>query len=172
MANCRPYIPSYVEPECIVEGGSVVAVAFIDKSITFTDITDPAEWVDESYASDIIVFQEVRGSYPKPAVTEVPGKGKLSTRPIGRNHEVTFRVSGIKGNDGFWNSMNKTTNYNFAFVVGGDYNLLMYVNTEISIDAAPEVGEALDSEVDWMVSVKWNDFDLPSTSNVPAGVFQ
>jgi hypothetical protein len=171
MANCRPYIPSYIEPECIVEGGSVVAVAFIDKSITFTNITNPAQWVDQSYASDIIIFPEVRGSYAKPSVTEVQGKGKQATRPVGRNHEVVFRVSGIKGNDVFWNAMNKSTNYTFAFVVGGSYSLLMYTSAEVSIDAAPEVQEGLDTEVDWLVSVKWSKFDVPSTSNVPAGVF-
>ncbi len=171
MPNCRPYIPAFVNPECEIEPGSVVAVAFIDKSITFDSITNPAEWVDESYASDIIIFKEVRGSYSKPAAVTVPGKGKQSTRVIGRNHEVAFRVSGVKRNSNFWNQMNKSTNYNFAFVVGGNYDLLYYVDTQVSIDAASEVQEGLDTEVDFMVSVTWSDFDLPTTSNTPSGEF-
>lgn len=173
MPNCRPDIPSYFDiAGCDVEGGSVVAVAFIEDSVTFTDITDPSEWTGQTYASDILIHKEVRGSYAKPAATEIQGKGKQDTRVVGRKHELVFRVASVKGNDNYWNSLNKATNYNLAFVVGSNYDLLMYVDKNVSIDAAPEVQEGLDTEVDWMVSVKWSDFDVPSTSDVPTGTFE
>ena len=172
MPNCRPDVQEYLNAAgCDVENGSVVAVAFIEDSVTFTDITDPSEWVGQTYASDILIHNEVRGSYPKPAPTEIPGKGKQDTRIVGRKHELTFRVSKIKGNDGYWNSLNQSTNYKLAFVIGGDYDLLYFVDVNVSIDAASDVQEGLDTEVDWMVSVKWSDKDLPSTSDVPAGIF-
>ncbi|MEE9572783.1 MAG: hypothetical protein V3W20_07045 [Candidatus Neomarinimicrobiota bacterium] len=176
MPNCRPDIPAYLDiAGCDVEGGSVVAFAFIEDSVVFdetNDITDPTNWENLTYASDILIHKEVRGSYAKPAPTEIPGKGKQDTRVVGRKHEVTFRVASVKGNDDYWNALNKATNYTCAFVIGSNYDLLYYVNVNISIDSASDVQEGLDTEVDWMVSIKWSDFDVPSTSNVPAGIFE
>jgi len=173
MPNCQVFPPEYIEQVgCDIENGSVVAVAFIEDSVEFTDITDPAEWVGLDYASDILVHKEVRGSYAKPAATEVPGKGKQDTRIVGRKHELIFRVSSVKDNDNYWNTLNRSTNYTLAFVVGSDYDLLLRVDKGVSIDSSPEVQEGLDTEVDWLVSVKWSDINVPSTSDVPAGIFE
>jgi hypothetical protein len=173
MPNCQVFPPAYVElAGCDVEPGSVVAVAFIDEDVSFTDIKDAAEWTNLTYSTDILVHQEVRGSYAKAAATEIAGKGKQDTRVVGRKHELTFRVSSIKGNDNYWNTLNRATNYKVAFVVGSNYDLLFYVNTNVSIDAGPVVEEGLDTEVDWNVSVKWSDIEVPSTSDVPTGIFE
>ena len=173
MPNCQVFPPAYNDlVGCDIEPGSVVAVAFIDEDVVFTDITDPAEWTNLAYSTDVLVHQEIRGSYAKPAPTEIPGKGKQDTRVVGRKHELLFRVSSIKGNDNYWNTLNRSTNYKVAFVVGSDYDLLFYVDKNVSIDSGPVVEEGLDSEVDWNVSVKWSDFDVPSTSDVPVGIFE
>lgn len=173
MPNCRVYPQTFIDlVGCDIEPGSIVAVAFIEDSVTFTDITDPAEWAGLDYASDILIHKEVRGSYSKPAATEIPGKGKQDTRVVGRKHEMAFKVSSIKGNDPYWNALNRSTNYTMAFVVGSDYDLLFRVDKNVSIDAAAEVQEGLDTEVDWNVTVKWSDIEVPSTSDVPAGIFE
>ena len=91
---------------------------------------------------------------------------------VGRKHELNFRVSAVKGNHTYWNTLNRATNYRVAFVIGADYALLFWVNKNVSIDAAPVVQEALDSEVEWDVTVKWSDINVPSTSDVPAGIFE
>ncbi len=173
MPNCRVFPPDYVnQVGCDIEPGSIVAIAFIDEDVTFTDITDPSEWINLDYAASTLIHQEVRGSYAKPAATEIAGKGKQDTRVVGRKHEAIFRVSSIKGNDNYWNTLNRATNYKFAMVIGSDYDLLLYVDKTVSIDAAPDVQEGLDTEVDWLVSIKWSDIDVPSTSNVPVGIFE
>lgn len=171
--DCRPDIPSFLET-CDFEGGSVVAAALIEDSVVFgdgNDITDPANWTGLTYAADILIYKEVRGSYPVPSVTELPGKGKNDVKVTGRKHELTFRKSFIKGNDNYINALNAATNYTVAFVIGGDYDMLFYVNKNVSISAAPDVQEGLDTEVDWVFTVKWSDINIPSTSNVPAGIF-
>ncbi len=172
---CRPNVPGFVDlVGCDIEGGSVVAVALIEDSVVFNDandITDPANWVDLTYASDIIIYQEVRGSYPVPAPTEIPGKGKNDVRTTGRKHELTFRMEAIKGNDNHINTVNKATNYTLAFVIGSNYDMLYYVNTNVSISAASDVQEGLDTNVDWVFTIKWSDINVPSTSDVPAGIF-
>lgn len=173
MSNCPATVPSYVEPNCFaVDKGRIVAVAFVDEGVTFTDITDPAEWVDPTYAADILIHQEVNGAYPPSSPVEVEGKGKQATRSVGRNHEVTFRVNGIKGNDAYWNALNKSTTYKFAFVTGEDYSILHYANVIVDISADSDVQSATDTEIDWVVTVKWNDVDLVSTHDVPAGIFE
>ena len=175
MANldCRPDIPSFLET-CTFEGGSVVAAALIEDSVVFDDsnnITDPTNWTGLTYAADILIYKEVRGSYPVPAVTELPGKGKNDVKVTGRKHELTFRKSFVKGNDNYINALNQATNYTLAFVVGSDYDMLFYVNKNVSISAAPDVQEGLDTEVDWVFTVKWSDINIPSTSDVPVGIF-
>ena len=175
MPNCRVYPPAYTDlVGCDIEPGRVVAVAFIEESVDFNslDITDPANWTSLTYSTDILIHQEVRGSYTKPAATEIAGKGKQDTRVTGRKHELVFRVEAIKGNDEYWNILNRSTNYTLAFVVGSDYDLLFYVDTNVSIDAGPTVEEGLDSQADWEVLVKWSDINVPQTSDVPAGIFE
>lgn len=176
MPNCRVFPPAYLEQAgCDIEPGSVVAVAFVDEDSKFSstnDITNAANWINLAYDASVLIHQEVRGSYPRAAATEIAGKGKQDTRITGRKHQVDFRVSSIKGNDNYWNTLNRSTNYTFAFVIGGDYDLLFYTDKTVSIDAVPVVDEALDSEVDWNVTIKWSDIDVPSTSDVPAGIFE
>lgn len=173
MANCRGTVPDYVALGCNdFESGRVTAVAFIDENVTFTDITSASEWTNLSYDTDILIHKEVSGSYSKPSPTELSGKGKQDVKVVGRKHEVTFTVLAVKGNHTYWNTLNKSANYTFAFVVGSDYDLLLRVDKNVSIDAAIQVEEGLDSETQWLVTVKWSDIDVPSTSDVPAGIFE
>lgn len=173
MANCASTVPSFVEPECgNIEFGRVVAVAFIHKDITISDPTNPAQWVDATYASDIIVLQNVNGAYPKASVVEIEGKGKQATLGVGRNHEVTFKFDGIKGNSGFVNAINKAEDYKFAFVVGREYNDLYMVDTIVSVDIGQNVDTGIDSQAEWMASIKWSDIDVPSVYDVPTGIFE
>jgi len=173
MSNCPASVPSYIEPNCFaVDKGRIVAIAFVDEGVTFVDITDPAEWVDPTYAADILIHQEVNGAKPPSSPVEVEGKGKQPTRTVGRAFEATVRVNGIKGNDEYWNALNASTNYKFAYVTGEDYSILHYVDTIVSISADADIQSATDTEIDWVVVVKWSDKDLPSTSDVPAGIFE
>ncbi len=172
MANCRT-LPDDFENQlnCELETGSVVAVAFIDDSVEFSNIESAAEWSNLVYSTDILIHKEVRGSYSKPESQIITSPGKNDSRIVGRQHELGFRASSIKENTPYWNILNNSSNYKFAFVIGSEYDLLMYINQHVTIDAAADVQEGLDSEVDWLVSVKWPSLELPGTSDVPFGIF-
>ena len=175
MANCRPSIPAYVETDCVQETGRVVAIAFIHKDIhaaIYADPSNASNWVDGAYTSDLEVFQEARGTYSGGQPTEVGGLGNQSTRVVNAAHTLTVQVEGVKGNEDFWNQIQKSNDYRVAFVVGGTYDLLMINNEDISIYANVPIEEGLDTEVLWNVVVKWETVNNPKTSNVPAGVFQ
>lgn len=172
FADCPNDVPDYIEPDCqAFEGGRIVAIAFIDEDVEFTDITDPAEWTTLTYATDILIHQKTNGSMSPASPVTVEGKGAQAEKSVGRDHTVSVRVPGIKGNNAYWDALNRSTNYKFAFVTGKDYDLLHYVDSITNIDAGEEVQTALSSEVDWVVNVAWSDNDLPSTSDVPTGIF-
>ena len=173
FADCPNNVPDFIEPDCqAFEGGRIVALAFIDTDKTFTDITDPAEWVDLVYATDILIYQEVAGSMSPPSPVTVPGKGAQAEKSVGRDHTINVRIRGVKGNDAHFNALNRSTNYKVAFVTGKDYDILHYVDSIVNIDVGEEVLADLSSEIDWVGVITWSDNDLPSTSDVPAGIFQ
>ena len=173
MADCPNIIPDYIEPDCqAIELGRIVAIAFIDEDVEFSDITDPAEWTGLTYATDILVHKQTNGSMSPASPVTVEGKGAQATRGVGRDHTATVRVPGIKGNDEYWNALNRSNNYKFAFVTGKDYDLLHYVDAIVDVAAGEDVPSPLSSEIDWVVTITWSDNDMPSTSDVPAGVFE
>jgi len=172
FADCPNNIPDYIEPDCqAFEGGRIVAIAFIDEDKTFTDITDAAEWADLVYATDILIHQKTNGSMSPASPVTVEGKGAQAERSVGRDHTATVRVPGIKGNNAYWDALNRSNNYKFAFVTGKDYDILHYVDSIVDINAGEDVQSPLSSEVDWVVTLAWSDNDLPSTSDVPTGIF-
>jgi len=172
VPNCRVYPPEYQElVGCDVETGSIVAVAFIEESKEFTDITNPYEWINLTLETDILIHKQTRGLYQKFASTEVEGKGKSISRVSGRKHAAVFKVDSVKGNDPYWNILNKSTNYKFAFILGANYDTMFYINKPVSIDAGPDIKRNLDSQAEWLITVKWSDLVLPSPSDVPEGIF-
>jgi hypothetical protein len=179
MANCRFDVPSYTDLGCNIEGGRVVAFALVDKDHTLTTPDQSTEWLNASYDSDVIIFKEVSGSYSKPSANEVPGKGSQQSRTVGRDHELSLMIEGVKDNTAFWNAVNKSNNYRAAWVTGSDYqnttktNAILYItDVSVSVDAGIAIPEDLNGQVQWEVSVKWSDLDAPATYDVPSGVFE
>jgi len=173
MANCPVTVPAYIEMDCFhFDKSRIIAVAFIDEGKVFSNITNPVEWASETYAATILIHKQVKGSYPPAAVVEQPGYGLQAVRNVGRNHAINFRVPSVKGNELYWDALNKSESYKFAFVTG-DYQtgILWYVNQIVSINAVPEVPEGLDAQIDWVVDIKWSSINLPRTYDVPYGTF-
>ena len=182
MASCKLSIVDYEELSgCEFQTGRIVALAFVDESINFgdgtggtTDITSAANWTGFTYSADALVYKDVRGSYPAPSPTEIAGKGKQDVRVSGRKHEITVVIDNVSPtNWNHFNALNKSTGYKLVFIVGSDYGLMFHVDTTVSINASPPIDEALDSELSWTLSIKWDDIDLPRVyDTVPAGIFE
>lgn len=173
MGNCSVAIPNYIPLDCYeFDSGRIVACAFISDAKDFTDLTDPAEWADETYESDIVIFQEVRGSYPPASPQTQPSYGAQASRTVGLNHVINLRVPAILGNEDFWDAVNLSNDRKFAFVTGVNYEILWYVNQVVQILGVPNVDEGLDTNADWQVTISWTNMSLPSTSAVPTGIFQ
>jgi hypothetical protein len=152
----------------------VVALAFIHKDIhaaIYADPTNSSLWVDGSYAADLLIFQEVRGTYDGGSPIDIPGIGNQDTRVINADRSMAVAIEGVKGNENFFNDIVKTANYRVAFVVGGDYNTLFMNNVDTSIFAGAPVEEGLDTAMNWACAIKWKDINNPQSSDVPTGIF-
>ena len=174
MANCRPSIPEFIDPECDFESGRVVALAFIHKDIhaaIYADPTNSSLWVDGDYAADLHIFQEVRGTYDGGSPIDVPGIGNQDTRVINADRTMAVAIQGVKSNEAFFNEIVKSHNYRVAFVTGGNYGTLFMNNVDTSIFAGAPVEEGLDSAINWACQIKWKDINNPQSSDVPTDVF-
>ncbi len=174
MANCRPSIPEFIDPECDFESGRVVALAFIHKDIhaaIYADPTNSSLWVDGDYAADLHIFREVRGTYDGGSPIDVPGIGNQDTRVINADRTMAVAIQGVKSNEAFFNEIVKSHNYRVAFVTGGNYGTLFMNNVDTSIFAGAPVEEGLDSAINWACQIKWKDINNPQSSDVPTDVF-
>ena len=121
-------------------------MAYIHKNIhaaIYADPSNAALWVDGSYAADLTVFQNVRGTYDGGSPITVPGVGNADTRTINADRNVSVDVQGIKGNEGFWDDIKNSQNYYLAIVVGGDYDLLMKVYIPTTADVGKYINDRL-----------------------------
>ncbi len=172
--GCVASVRQFTTPECPDERGRVVAAAYIHKNIyaaVSANPSNPAVWIDGSYAADLTVFQEVRGTYDGGSAISVPGVGNADTRTINADRSAVLQIQGVKNNEGFWDDIRKSPNYHLAIVVGGDYNLLLISKKPVNVFAGSPVEEGLDTEVTWNVTNTWKDADNMQSSDVPAGVF-
>jgi hypothetical protein len=173
MARCSQ-VPDFITGDCVYESGRVVALAFVHKDVypaIYADPTNAALWVDSSYASDVIIFKNVRGSFDGGSPVEISGFGNQSTKTINADRTLNVMVQGVKGNEDVWNELVKEQGYRVAFVVGANYDLMFLNNVDTSIFAIAAVEEGLDTEIMWNVTIKWKDVNSPKSANVPAGVF-
>jgi hypothetical protein len=173
MANCRPNIPEFTTPECVVESGRVVALAFIHKDIHAAIYADPSNaslWVDGDYSADLFIFKEVRGTYDGGSPIEIPGTGNQDSKIINYDRSMLVTIPGVKDNEGFWDEIVKSNNYRVAYVTG-NYQTLFINNVNTSIGSGSPAEEGLDSEFNWKIPIKWKELKNPKSSDLPVGIF-
>lgn len=175
MANCRKQIREYTDLACTFESGRVNALAFVtEEKAVVADATpalwsDPTFWTSEDYSGDIVIHDEVSGSYTAADVTAV-GKGTQTERLVGKTHTLTTRVESVKGNNLYWDDLNVSTNYRIVWV-GDFYNTLFVSTANARISANLIEEDDLNSIMEWEVTGVWSDIRLPETYDVPTGIF-
>lgn len=175
MGQCRKNIRAFNELACTFESGRVNALAFVteEKAVVADADTDlwssAAFWTSEDYSGDIVIHDEVSGSYSAADVTQA-GKGTQIERLVGKTHTLTTRVDSVKNNNLYWDDLNISTNYRVAWV--GDYYDILFVSTaQVRISANLIQEDDLNTILEWEVVCVWSDIRLPETYNVPTGIF-
>ncbi len=102
MANifCEDNQDEYVQRDCGIDQAGIVAVGFIDESVstpTKTQLESEAWYTNLLNQSppQLYVATKTRGEYPGGTPVEEDGFGKESTQVTGANHEMTIEYEGI-----------------------------------------------------------------------------
>jgi hypothetical protein len=175
MANCKQQLRTFVELACTFESGGVNALAFVDEAKAKAADADtslwstPSFWTSENYGGDIVIHDEVSGSYSD-ADSTGPGRGNQQERLVGKVHTLVCQVDSVKNNNLYWDDLNIATNYRVVWV-GDDYNILFVSPVEARISAKLVQAQELSSILHWEVTCVWSDIRLPQTYNVPTGIF-
>jgi hypothetical protein len=176
MANCRKEIPAFANLNCTFESGGINALAFVTEEkallaeVDPTLWSDPAFWTSETYTGDILIHQEVSGSYA-PSDATITGKGSQFERNIGCTHTLECQIESVKGNDDYWNALIKSDNYRIVWV--GNYYQTLFVGTQNArISGRMTQEQDRNTLNEWLVTAVWSDIDNPGTYDVPTGIFQ
>ena len=176
MGNCRKDIDAFTDLACTYESGRIVAIGLVtEEKAALADATpslwsDASFWETETYSGDILIHQEVSGSYAA-SPTTIPGKGTQQERNSGLTHTATVRIESVKGNNTYMDDLMLSQNYRLAFV-GDLYNTLFVSTTNVRITPTMLLEEGLDTINEWQVEFVWSDIRQPESYDVPTGIFQ
>lgn len=167
---CDELTPDYVQSDCGVERGGVVAIVAIDASVgtpSNANLVSASYWTNLVNQSPPLAHKilKVRGEYARPTVTSEEGFGRESKQNTGADHVVTFEVEGIIDNRDFWESVNRKK-WKFAFVTAGD--LLHFVDLPVSIDTRMNIPRDIKGQEFWQGEASWSDFSNPRVVDVSA----
>lgn len=168
--GCNTAVPDHFCDPCeATEHGRVRSVAFIKKSFSFSDPTNPTEWTAGIDSKDIIIIPEVLGSFDGGAPVESSGYGDQQSKLTGYNLSLQFKDPNYKENADFYNAIKFSREYKVAYRTETQTHIS--TNT-VSVLPKNPVAEDLTSEVVWDVEAKFSQGDLPEPFNTPAGVFE
>lgn len=167
--GCDSQIPDHVCTNCDdIEHGRVRSVAFIKKSFTFTDPTNPQQWQNGILSKQIIIIPDVNGTFDGGAEQEADGYGDQQTRLIGYVFTANFKDPNYKQNAHFYNELKNSRNYYFAYRTESQIHF-----SDVVVETIPKnpVTAGTTDEVVWDVTVKWTNEDVPEPYDAPLGIF-
>lgn len=168
-SGCNTAVPDHFCSDCPTkETGRVRAVAFIKDTFEFTDPEDPNEWAAGIASKDIIIINKTNGTFDGGSEEEGPGYGDQDTELLGYAFTAVFNDPNYKNNWDHYMAIKRSGNYRFAFKTE---TLVHIVNKTVSIVPKNPVEDSVTSRVQWNVTVKWKDEDVPQPFTAPAGVF-
>jgi hypothetical protein len=162
--NCEAVeIPQHVCDDCVGgEGGGIRSIALIDKDFSFTDISDPDEWIAGIEAEKITVVPATRGTFDGGSAVTSQGYGDNAQITTGYNFTLTARDPAYKQNRTFWNLISKRKDLKVAYRTATQVHVS---DVPVSITPTNPVEEGLDSVVDWQISFTWTSSNLPEPSD-------
>lgn len=168
-SGCNTAVPDHYCSDCpTIESGRVRATAFIKDTFEFTDPTNPNEWIAGIASKDIIIVNRTNGSFDGGSEVEGPGYGDQATELLGFNFVAVYNDPNYTYNADFYNAIKRSGNYRFAYKT----ETLVHLTTKtVSVIPKNPVADDITSRVQWNVTVKWAEEDLPIPYTAPAGVF-
>lgn len=131
--------------------------------------TNPATWTTGIESGDIVIIPKLVGSLDAPDPITGPGYGDDIETNLGRDFTLSLRDPNYKGNCNFYNTLKKQNGMWHAIYRTGSQTHI--TEETVTIDARAPVGEELDSNVEWNVSMKWRSQNNPCPFDTPEGIF-
>lgn len=123
---CLEDTPDYVQAECGIENGGLIAVGLIKPGTSIGDtdeeirsfLASETQWADGIAASpqEMWVIKNTRGSKAADTFTEEEGFGLNSTETTGADQSWTFESLNVYDNRDFVAAVNKRRKWNAVFV--------------------------------------------------------
>lgn len=168
-SGCDSEIPDHLCSNCDdIEHGRVRSIAYIKRSFTFTDPSNPNEWRAGILSKDIIVIPDVNGTFDGGAETTGDGYGDQQEKLLGYNFTLQYKDPNYKQNAQFYNELKKSRNFYVAYRTETQVHF-----SDVAVQVIPKnpVTAATTDEVVWDVTVKWANGDVPTPYDAPAGTF-
>jgi len=169
-STCVDVVPPHTCDPCLPkEYGRVRAVAFIKEGFEFSDPTSQSEWETAIQNGDVVLIPKVHGTLPEPSEQLGPGYGDTVETLLGFEFVLTYYDPNYNDNCDFYNALKSQQNYRFMYKTSSKGHL-----TDVTVTVVPKapIEDDLNSEVVWMVQVKWKDSDHACPFDFPSAVLE
>lgn len=175
---CTDDLPDYVQQECGVELGGIVALGFIDPDTAVgdndtekaTNLEDATYWTDGESASPQThwIVLNTRGSKAAGTPVEEDGYGLNSVERTGDDQEIVFEALGVVDNRDFWAGVNKRTGWKFVTISRGSGSSLIGLYYEdVSVYADITIEQSIKSRMRISGSAKLSTDMTPALPFTP-----
>ena len=181
---CDSDVPDWVQKECGVELGGIIAVGLIAPGTVVDEDNlaanlESASWWNTGFSASPQTHWAIlntRGSLPAGTPTEEEAFGLVPTERTGDDRELTFEALGLMQNRDFVAAINKRRNWGLVYVTAGfssdnDGYEAFYVKN-VSIYMSDLIEQSIKTRKRWSGSAKWSTDMTPGLPfYAPASVF-
>lgn len=176
---CSEDVDEYVQKDCGIDNGGIIAAGFIDPSYELwvddvpvvADLESEAWWEDLLSETPKVVFiaTKTRGEYNGGQPTKEQGFGKSQEQVTGANHVLPLEFEGLEENRNFVEGINRR-NWKIVFVTSG--GLLHFVNTPGKAYFSEKIPKATNAGAFWGGEITWQDYSNPVICQAPDNIFE
>lgn len=150
-----------------IRSGGVVSKAY--KATLSANPTSPTVWTTGIESGDIVIIPKVVGSLDPSDPITGPGYGDDIEENLGTDFTLNIRDPNYKSNCNFYNTIKKQN---------GMWHAIYRTETQthiteetVTINSRAPVGEELDANVEWNLTLKWRSQNNPCPFDTPVGIF-
>lgn len=151
-----------------VENGRVRNLAFVHDSVTFTDVTNPAEWKTAMLINKILIITPVNGTYDGGNPTIGNGYGSVPKRKTGNVFKISVKSPHFRSNCSLYNTLMSSLNWRVAWT---SESLLQISDSAAFIIAKDPIEEAVESERVWNLEIEFSQKNISCHYAIPGGIF-
>lgn len=181
---CETDAPDYIQAECGIESGGIIAVGLIKPGTDIGDtdeeiaafLLDEANWTAGIAASPQTMWRilDTRGSKAAATFTEEEGFGLIPTEVTGADETFTFESLNVYDNRDFVAGVNKRRKWNVVFVTAArrDDGYVAHYQENVNLRGSLLIDQSTRSRQRWSWEARASTDTTPALPIVvPASIF-